>query len=937
MASFIAFESSRVKQNQKEELRQARKRNLEKAENEFHKDHYKKEQARLRGEDTWILPSVDDRIKQEQEELKKAKSKKHKKEKKRKHKKVKRSKSPESDEEISWVEKGQENAQIKDIKIAIKGPRLERESWMEAPMDCIPTITRQEIKERQNKGEKEKQERNILDQPGMHSRELNPYWKEGGTGLPQANKEQIRSVDSKLPRPGDGGISWLKKAYQRCEEKAKEEGRSLEDVAAERWGSLRKLEQMIKESEKGPRGYGDDSRGERSSTNQPAWKKNRFMKPGDADDMDNSKKGRYDERKNIDRSHEGKNRHRRSRSGSLERRSSNRSDSHSRSGSESRPESSRRYQSKRHSSSGSSDSSALRSKSRSPRRNKSRHSRSRSRSRSNSRRSGERQRSISRSSDRLAKQDDKDRDKGRSVIKDIKTERNSLQGRFRRPCDIDSDYVNATEQQSTSARSAEKAPAWKKKESIKTIEDKRLEGKSENIGQSVRKRKSPSSSGSESSSDSSGNEQSESDSEGSVQDQRSPTPEPEVKILSEKEMNELGAKIVKAELMGDDELAQKLKTQIEAARQAKTEYEKTGKSQGRGVEENVVVLTRMDRNGMTRPVSERQHPMEPKKGRRKNRKVETHGNAGERKMYFDDDDRYDLKELVRREKMGTAEDQNLMFARLAGRHMDKADEDFQVDDIFVQRASKQLSESKIEERDRSMAIFEHKKMKGAMDNCHFCFEHVAKHLIVSIGVKVYLCLPNCHSLTEGHCLIVPMQHVSAGTAVDEEVWNEIQTFRKYLTRMFSEHNQDVVFMETSMNLKRFPHMHIECVPMDREVGDLAPIYFKKAIQDAGPEWAHNKKLVDISQKDIRRSVPKGFPYFAVDFGLQGGFAHVIEDEHKFPSYFGREIIGGMIDAEPQLWRKPRKDNFEDQRKKVLQFAEMWKPHDWTQSLKKDTS
>ena len=70
----------------------------------------------------------------------------------------------------------------------------------------------------------------------MHSRELNPYWKEGGTGLPQANKEQIRSVDSKLPRPGDGGISWLKKAYQRCEEKAKEEGRSLEDVAAERWG-----------------------------------------------------------------------------------------------------------------------------------------------------------------------------------------------------------------------------------------------------------------------------------------------------------------------------------------------------------------------------------------------------------------------------------------------------------------------------------------------------------------------------------------------------------------------------------------------------------------------------------------------------------------------------------------------------------------------------
>lgn len=34
-------------------------------------------------------------------------------------------------------------------------------------------------------------------------------------------------------------------------------------------------------------------------------------------------------------------------------------------------------------------------------------------------------------------------------------------------------------------------------------------------------------------------------------------------------------------------------------------------------------------------------------------------------------------------------------------------------------------------------------------------------------------------------------------------------------------------------------------------------------------------------------VPRGLPYFAVDFGLQGGFAHVIENEQKFPHYFGK--------------------------------------------------
>ena len=44
--------------------------------------------------------------------------------------------------------------------------------------------------------------------------------------------------------------------------------------------------------------------------------------------------------------------------------------------------------------------------------------------------------------------------------------------------------------------------------------------------------------------------------------------------------------------------------------------------------------------------------------------------------------------------------------------------------------------------------------------------------------------------------------------------------------MFTEREEDVVFMETCKNLKHFPHMSVECIPLDKEVGDLAPIYFK---------------------------------------------------------------------------------------------------------------
>lgn len=36
---------------------------------------------------------------------------------------------------------------------------------------------------------------------------------------------------------------------------------------------------------------------------------------------------------------------------------------------------------------------------------------------------------------------------------------------------------------------------------------------------------------------------------------------------------------------------------------------------------------------------------------------------------------------------------------------------------------------------------------------------------------------------------------------------------------------------------------------------------------------------------MRKAVPKGFPYFAVDFGLHAGYAHVIENVDRFPKNF----------------------------------------------------
>ena len=49
-------------------------------------------------------------------------------------------------------------------------------------------------------------------------------------------EEKPSTVSSTEGLTGDGGVAWWKKAYQRCVEAAKEEGRSLKDVAADRYG-----------------------------------------------------------------------------------------------------------------------------------------------------------------------------------------------------------------------------------------------------------------------------------------------------------------------------------------------------------------------------------------------------------------------------------------------------------------------------------------------------------------------------------------------------------------------------------------------------------------------------------------------------------------------------------------------------------------------------
>lgn len=44
--------------------------------------------------------------------------------------------------------------------------------------------------------------------------------------------------------------------------------------------------------------------------------------------------------------------------------------------------------------------------------------------------------------------------------------------------------------------------------------------------------------------------------------------------------------------------------------------------------------------------------------------------------------------------------------------------------------------------------------------------------------------------------------------------------------MFMDQNQYPVFYEIYKSSYKFSHMRLECIPIPKEIGELAPIYFK---------------------------------------------------------------------------------------------------------------
>ena len=110
-----------------------------------------------------------------------------------------------------------------------------------------------------------------------------------------------------------------------------------------------------------------------------------------------------------------------------------------------------------------------------------------------------------------------------------------------------------------------------------------------------------------------------------------------------------------------------------------------------------------------------------------------------------------------------------MFVKLASKNQD-------MDELFEQNITYKGADVKQDARDRSQAIKEHQRKSKSLDDCLWCFEsqRMLKHMVIAVGSKVYLSLPPYSSLTIGHCIISPLDHILCQTQLDEDVFAEVK-------------------------------------------------------------------------------------------------------------------------------------------------------------------
>ncbi|KAF9110540.1 hypothetical protein BGX27_006200 [Mortierella sp. AM989] len=405
-------------------------------------------------------------------------------------------------------------------------------------------------------------------------------------------------------------------------------------------------------------------------------------------------------------------------------------------------------------------------------------------------------------------------------------------------------------------------------------------------------------------------------------------------IMTQDQLNKLKAKAMRAKMMGLPD-ADVLEKEYDQAQKAAADS--PSRSPAAEAQRTVVIQTMGHSSGASSPV-----PLGP--GNRKvtgKKKEVTHDEQGNRIGYQGEEGDLDLHELVRREKLGLEEGMDKELARRITRDaVFRDDLDYMDDNADKIARTVKKNDAQL----KSTAIHDYRKTQSALDNCPMCFKNEGQippvMPVVSMGNRVYLGLPLHKEFLPGHCMIVPIQHVTSTLECDDDDWDEIRNFMKCLIQMNAAQDQSVIFSETVINLKWHKHTVIECIPIPWDAGQTAPGYFKEAILSADEEWSQHRKLIETDAKDssnggFRRRLTSKLPYFHVWLGSPDkGYGHVIENSDKFEEYFVKEVLASICEMDSLQWsrRNNKRIPVAENTRRVEAFKKSWQPWDWTKTL-----
>ena len=388
-------------------------------------------------------------------------------------------------------------------------------------------------------------------------------------------------------------------------------------------------------------------------------------------------------------------------------------------------------------------------------------------------------------------------------------------------------------------------------------------------------------------------------------------------VVDNTTLNRMKAQLMKAKLKNSPEVAK-----LEA------EYNEAMANYSGSTQPGVIVLGKME-NRMLAGTRGEVKSIDNKRGR-------------ERGLVEENED-MSIEDMVREERRtrGQPGGEGMKAAERIAKD-GKFDDDLDYMDENANKLAKRVQKS--ETNLKNAAISDFQKMNRVLDSCQLCHQSDKNQPpvapLIALATRVYLTLPTEPELSEGGAVIVPIEHKTNLLDCDDDEWEEIRNFMKSLTRMYHDQGRDVVFYENAAAPHRKMHAAMQVVPLPYSLGETAPAFFKEAILSSDEEWTQHKKLIDTAARareglgklSFRRSIAKEMPYFHAWFSLDGGVGHIVEDSRRWPKgdLFAREVIGGMLDIEPDVIKQQGRWTRGDKRLEV--FQKRFRKFDWTRVL-----